>query len=236
MHSCGLEPPARRRAFPVRCKRASTALRRFFTGSAGLVANPFSSWLEIEDAILHARHVMTSSRRPGRVPGWQAPYGGRSGRRRATARRLPERPCACCGHGEDEQGTACRARATAAPQGWPSARAPVGEPSRRRYDHEALAWNRTRDLGGPMPCPVKSKSNRGASTLSRLSLPVVMASFRQVRVFSAVSGPTSRIGRPSRRRLRQALEGSPPRGSTVQHLRSTAISGLYGPRSVRRPG
>lgn len=33
VHLCGLEPPARRRAFPVRCKRAPTALRRSFTRS-----------------------------------------------------------------------------------------------------------------------------------------------------------------------------------------------------------
>ena len=33
MHPCGLEPPTRRRAFPERCKRAPTALRRSFTGS-----------------------------------------------------------------------------------------------------------------------------------------------------------------------------------------------------------
>lgn len=33
MHPRGLEPPARRRAFPERCKRAPTALRRSFTGS-----------------------------------------------------------------------------------------------------------------------------------------------------------------------------------------------------------
>ena len=33
MHPRGLEPPARRRAFPVGCKRAPTALRRSFTGS-----------------------------------------------------------------------------------------------------------------------------------------------------------------------------------------------------------
>lgn len=76
---------------------------------------------------------------------------------------LPERPHACSGCGEDEKDTACRTRATTAPQGWPSARALVGEPSRRRYNHEALAWNRTRDLGGLMPCP-KSKC-----VLARLS-------------------------------------------------------------------
>ena len=33
------------------------------------------------------------------------------GRRSATARRLPERPHACCGCGEDEKDTACRTRA-----------------------------------------------------------------------------------------------------------------------------
>lgn len=33
MHPCGLEPPARRRAFPEGRKRAPTALRRSFTGS-----------------------------------------------------------------------------------------------------------------------------------------------------------------------------------------------------------
>ena len=42
---------------------------------------------EIEDAILHARHDMTSSRRSGHVPGWQASCGGPAGNQRCTPRR-----------------------------------------------------------------------------------------------------------------------------------------------------
>lgn len=68
-------------------------------GSSRLLSLPDGK--EIEDAILHARHDMISSRRPGCVPGWQVPYGGPAGNQNMKFNRgastltqvFPCRPC-----------------------------------------------------------------------------------------------------------------------------------------------
>lgn len=68
MHPCGLEPPARRRAFPERVQAGSHRIAQVF------------------HRVLLALASSVGDDFPGR--------------RRSTARRLPDRPHACCGCGE----------------------------------------------------------------------------------------------------------------------------------------